>query len=463
MMARLLVSVRILTLVASLVLTAFLSACGSSKAGPGKYCDKTSDCQAGLECKSHTCQKPDPGQCVPACKPDVEACINGTCRPIADPNDKDGDGFQTGADCNDMNPYINPAAYEYCDGVDNNCNNQVDEGCPNCNEGAVQPCGTDMGDCVAGMQTCTGGAWGACTGTGPILESCDGHDNDCDGLVDEVCPCQSGQQVPCSSNVGTCIEGVQTCEEGMWSACRNGEIPRPEVCDGRDNDCDGLTDNGFSTGSTCQGVGECGAGARECAGDFETICSTMPGGSQDHSETEKCDHLDNDCDGLTDEGLEADTVPNSCQIAKDLGGLPDDGSEIKVTGNLWPDNDEDWYKVTATDDGQADATTLCDRFHFRVRFLARVENMVVDVYVDGCDGAHVDCLSDTAYDHAYDGRWNETTTPIGQCECRNESVPGYNLCLSEPRVFYIRVHGGSGHVFGCENYQLSISNGLITP
>lgn len=46
--------------------------------------------------------------------------------------DVDGDGFDAGVDCNDNDPLVNPGATELCDGVDNNCNGEIDEGdvCP---------------------------------------------------------------------------------------------------------------------------------------------------------------------------------------------------------------------------------------------------------------------------------------------------------------------------------------------
>ncbi|MEW6432677.1 MAG: hypothetical protein AB1730_14330 [Myxococcota bacterium] len=59
----------------------------------------------------------------------------------------------------------------------------------------------------------------------------------------EACECIAGKTRPCGSNVGACKQGFQECtREGTWGACTGGIEPTEEVCDGRDNDCDGRTD-----------------------------------------------------------------------------------------------------------------------------------------------------------------------------------------------------------------------------
>ena len=82
---------------------------------------------------------------------------------------------------------------------------------------------------------------------------------------------------------------------------------RPEVerCDGRDQDCDGETDEDFEIGARCDGEGLCGVGRLECDEDGGTRCSTEPGGSGDESNVEACNGADDDCDGDSDERPES--------------------------------------------------------------------------------------------------------------------------------------------------------------
>ena len=64
------------------------------------------------------------------------------------------------------------------------------------------PAGTSgVGECKNGVRSCTGGKWGPCTGSvGPSAEACDGKDNDCDGVTDNGATCPAGQ----SCTAGSC-------------------------------------------------------------------------------------------------------------------------------------------------------------------------------------------------------------------------------------------------------------------
>ncbi|MEO1273734.1 MAG: MopE-related protein, partial [Myxococcota bacterium] len=150
----------------------------------------------------------------------------------------------------------------------------------------------------------------------PGEEVCDGLDNDCDGDVDEdeegdplSQTCYNGQQG--TAGVGICRSGVQTCAGGRFTSCV-GEV-RPatvELCNGLDDNCNGDTDEGGpGAGFVCtvpDARGVCSQGVTVCT-DGGVMC--MP---QNSAGPEVCDGLDNDCDGLVDEDDDGAPLEQNC-------------------------------------------------------------------------------------------------------------------------------------------------------
>ncbi len=141
---------------------------------------------------------------------------------------------------------------EICNGLDDDCDGIPDNGITcECTEGQTRPCGTtDTGECEYGTQTCINGNWSECAGaTEPSEEICDGKDNDCDGQVDE------NLTDTCGTDKGVCEFGIQTCVDGAWGSCIGGTGPSEEVCNNTlDDDCNGIVDDGCFTPQnvTCQ-------------------------------------------------------------------------------------------------------------------------------------------------------------------------------------------------------------------
>lgn len=237
-----------------------------------------------------------------------KSCIEGKC--VID--DKDKDGFSSKRDCNDNNKRIFPGASEVCDnGIDDNCDGNIDEKPCICLEGEQRPCGVqEVGICKRGVQFCERGQWGECKGgTLPSEELCEnGKDDNCNGTVDEQpCVCKDGSKRACGNEEkGSCRKGTETCKDGKWGACEGEVKPVAEDCNGKDDDCDGSIDEDLS-GSCYTGPdgtrdrGECKGGVRKCEQGQWSACV-----GEVKPIAEVCDSKDNDCDGLVDNGLEQD-------------------------------------------------------------------------------------------------------------------------------------------------------------
>ncbi|MBL0034168.1 MAG: putative metal-binding motif-containing protein [Flavobacteriales bacterium] len=297
-----------------------------------------------------------------------------------------GVGVSNSGDCDDSEPLTNPSATEMCgDGIDNNCDGQVDEDCgplelcdglDNDGNGQIDE-GLGLGQACGcgGVVICDGNGGTTCSQPG-LPETCNGIDDDCDGLIDEggVCGCAPAG-TPCSDGnactVNDIEDGACNCISGAAAVCDDGNpctfdtcnpltgcvfIAAPagtacddgnpntindacdgtgvcvgtpvanEVCDGLDNDGDGLTDAadpGLVLVLCENQIGVCNGVQKTsnlCVTGTWLTCATSDytSGSAAYEPNEvTCDTQDNDCDGQVDEDNVCDPCsgPNVCNIS----------------------------------------------------------------------------------------------------------------------------------------------------
>jgi hypothetical protein len=210
--------------------------------------------------------------------------------------DQDGDGYgstdpaypsrkdckpppgyaEAGGDCDDFRAEVHPGAPEQCDMKDNDCNGVVDDGVvdqPFCEDkdgdGHGLPTGMMKMDCKpsAGFGDCGGDCDDREPTTHPgATELCDGRDNNCDGKVDE------GVRPICG--VGLCARYASGCD--ATARCTPGQ-PFEESCNGYDDDCDGEVDEGENEELCGDPDVPCIRG--ECAGVPGTGASAGAGGA----------------------------------------------------------------------------------------------------------------------------------------------------------------------------------------
>jgi len=278
--------------------------CVEPSPGYGGVCSKTctDSCPTSYDCLSVNYPDTSVMLCIPnaarlcsSCANDSE-CPGGACLTI------DGASFCSSS-CNLQTDC--PSNYT-CTGdpstthAGNFC--QPNTGSCTCNhdnDGLMRSCSNTnvIGTCW-GTQTCAAATgWSACTATTASAETCDGIDNDCNFLIDDGVG--GGQACAITNGFGSCA-GVQVCDGAQGFVC-HGQTPSMEICDSIDNNCNGTTDEGFAgLGQACTaGVGAClRYGANTCNSAHNGIVCGAVAGTPG---TESCNQIDDDCDNKVDE------------------------------------------------------------------------------------------------------------------------------------------------------------------
>jgi len=239
------------------------------------------------------------------------------------------EGFvENGSDCDDSNANVKPGAAELCDGVDNDCSAATADGsAESWYESACDGADTDL--CNEGVNLCVNGVKECSDKSSNTQEVCDGMDNDCDGQIDEGVKVTfyADADGDGSGNPGVTIEACDQPETYVkyGADCNDGNAGiHPgviEICDGVDNDCDGLIDEApafFSCmdGDLCNGVESCVDG--HCEAGIPWACDDGNGCTDDSCDavlgcqfvynTEPCDDGNpGTCGDICSEGVCAGT------------------------------------------------------------------------------------------------------------------------------------------------------------
>ncbi len=291
----------------------------------------------GEDCDAIDCDDTDP---------DVITCGGSDSGDIE--LDDDGDGFDRPEDCDDDDPDIFPGQDELCDGIDNDCDEAVDEDAVDMGTWYTDSDSDGSGDLASPITACTQPAGTSqtsddCDDTDALAhpgadEYCDLVDNDCDGDVDEdaidptpwYADTDADSYGDAASTVDACtapadhVADATDCDDSAGAVFPGAD----ELCNGIDDDCDGTADedaidavdvyadadgdtygSGASTGRACLPIA---AGSA----DNDLDCDDTDPARNPTAFEYPGDGVDNDCDGVQ---IPTGDSPNDFYVSAALG------------------------------------------------------------------------------------------------------------------------------------------------
>jgi hypothetical protein len=274
---------------------------------------------------------------------------------------------------------------------------------------------------------------------------------------DASCPCNAqrdGVQRTCTQTSGglTC-GGTETCDgpTGQWKGCTAG-TPKPEVCNGADDDCDGLIDNGTDQ-AMCQAATGTAApphGQWKCVSGACIVGSCDPGyaaypPSLPSSKGCPC-------------AVDAAEPNDSCATATSEGSVSDaNASALNISGTLSSDTDVDWYTFDTVDSDESTTNS----YHIKIGFTEPTNQTAAAQFAfdvirgDQCATPDPNHSNLTSYDWCVDGTATDGSgNPIGEAQC---GPTGTIHCGTHDSTYYVAVHRVAGATPTCDTYQLTVT------
>lgn len=431
--------------------------------------------------------------------------------------DEPGPGFSTvDGDCNDVNDGVHPNSVEICNGMDDNCDDITDEeNTPGCLKYSLDGDGDGWGvlgdtKCLCGpMPPYTGvivGQQTDCDDTDKSIypeapEKCDLLDNDCDGITDPENSkgCEPWYYDGDEDGFGSSVKFKCLCDlQGKYNTKKSGDCDdsdptihplASELCDGKDQNCNGQTDEGDPL-VLCPPIGGVDLhGIVGCEGKCTMVsCDpaiTPPEGGYVPGWYDNNENIADGCECQA--GVEEQYEEGSCSHATDLGKFPDTGFKMLVGGNIVPSDDQDWYVVDGSDPTWKNEPNNCDLYNLKVLFTQNPGNsFVVDIYRGSCADVNNLCKEGSGFEWATnfygDGKGEcacslavkpgcdappdyehclAITGDANQCNgCPGTASKGVNACSDNSSLYYIKISRDSTKAPTCDSYQIEISNGL---
>jgi len=335
--------------------------------------------------------------------------------------DEDGDGYGVEEDCDDSSPYISPAVSELCNGIDDDCDGEVDNGVGELQTFYSDVDGDGFGvdtDVLTGCEQPEGyaDATGDCNDANAAVnpgasEDCNGVDTNCNGVVDDDMVEQNWYPDTDVDGYGDSAAAVLDCFQPTdyiadGTDCDDGDNTvhpsATETCNGVDDDCDGSVDVGATDlslwfqDSDNDGYGDPIASFEDCSGDG----ASSNGDDCDDSDaavhpgaTEICDGQQNDCDASWSGDLTATFTDSATSTDLDLtalfaaGGIatpavwssPEDGT-LSLCGTIYAQL-QVMHNVTI--DGVDASTTRLDAGGFGTTVFAAGDLSLSNITISG--------------------------------------------------------------------------------